>query len=213
MFKLTYQAFIMFGILLGYVFVRFWMEKKQWIRKLLGTVGFVCFVGCCCYIGTAVHSWFGEVWDKDQYQGLDATAFLESEFPEDAGAIRWLNEHVEGNPVVLEANGDSYSDYERVSAMTGLPTILGWYVHEWLWRGGIEDLNLRGAEVETIYTSNDQAVIENLLRTYQVEYIFVGSMEREKYPQLNEEMIQKRGEIVYRDAVSNTYIVKVMDRG
>ena len=44
--KLTYQAFIMFGILLGYVFVRFWMEKKQWIRKLLGTVGFVCFVGC-----------------------------------------------------------------------------------------------------------------------------------------------------------------------
>lgn len=213
MFKLTYQAFIMFGILLGYVFVRFWMEKKQWIRKLLGTVGFVCFVGCCCYIGTAVHSWFGEVWDKDQYQGLDATAFLESEFPEDAGAIRWLNEHVEGNPVVLEANGDSYSDYERVSAMTGLPTILGWYVHEWLWRGGIEDLNLRGAEVETIYTSNDQAVIENLLRTYQVEYIFVGSMEREKYPQLNEEMIQKRGEIVYRDAVSNTYIVKVMDWG
>ena len=170
-------------------------------------------MGCCCYIGTAVHSWFGEVWDKDQYQGLDATAFLESEFPEDAGAIRWLNEHVEGNPVVLEANGDSYSDYERVSAMTGLPTILGWYVHEWLWRGGIEDLNLRGAEVETIYTSNDQAVIENLLRTYQVEYIFVGGMEREKYPQLNEEMIQKQGEIVYRDAVSNTYIVKVMDWG
>lgn len=80
MFKLTYQAFIMFGILLGYVFVRFWMEKKQWIRKLLGTVGFVCFVGCCCYIGTAVHSWFGEVWDKDQYQGLDATAFLKANF-------------------------------------------------------------------------------------------------------------------------------------
>lgn len=211
MFKLTYQAFIMFGILLGYVFVRIWMEKKQWMRKLLGTVGFVCFVGCCCYIGTAVHSWFGEVWDKEQYQGLDATAFLESEFPEDAGAIRWLNEYVEGNPVVLEANGDSYSDYERVSAMTGLPTILGWYVHEWLWRGGIEDLNLRGAEVETIYTSTDQAVIENLLRTYQVEYIFVGSMEREKYPQLNEEMIQAQGEIVYRDARTDTYIVKVMD--
>lgn len=30
---------------------------------------------------------------------------------------------------MLEANGDSYSDYERVSAMTGLPTVLGWYVH------------------------------------------------------------------------------------
>ena len=76
-------------------------KRKQWVTKPRATVGFVCFVGCCCYIGTAVHSWFGEVWDKDQYQGLDATAFLESEFPEYAGAIRWLNEHVEGNPVVL----------------------------------------------------------------------------------------------------------------
>ena len=40
---------------------------------------------------------------------------------------------------VLEANGDSYSGYERVSAMTGLPTVLGWYVHEWLWRDDTSD--------------------------------------------------------------------------
>lgn len=112
--------------------------------------------------------------------------------------------------MVLEANGDSYSDYERVSAMTGLPTILGWYVHEWLWRGGTEELNLRGAEVENIYTSNDQALVENLLTEYQVEYIFVGRMEREKYPQLNEVMLQTVGEIVYRDENTNTYIVKIL---
>lgn len=210
MFKLTYQAFILFGILLGYSFVRLWMEKKRWFRKALTTVGFVCFAGCCCYIGTAVHSWFGQVWEKDLRQGLDATAFLETSFSEDASAIRWLNENVEGNPVVLEANGDSYSDYERVSAMTGLPTILGWYVHEWLWRGGTEELNLRGAEVENIYTSNDQALVENLLTEYQVEYIFVGRMEREKYPQLNEVMLQTVGEIVYRDENTNTYIVKIL---
>lgn len=209
MFKLTYQAFILFGILLGYGFVRLWMERKRWFRKALTTVGFICFAGCCCYIGTAVHSWFGQVWEKDLRQGLDATAFLETSFSEDASAIRWLNDHVEGNPVVLEANGDSYSDYERVSAMTGLPTILGWYVHEWLWRGGTEELNLRGTEVETIYTSKDQALVKNLLTEYQVEYIFVGRMEREKYPQLNEVMLQTVGEIVYRDENTNTYIVKI----
>ena len=77
MFKLTYQAFIMFGILMGYAFVRLWMEKKHRIRKMLLTVGFVCFAGCCCYIGTAVHAWFGQVWDKKQDQGLDATVYLE----------------------------------------------------------------------------------------------------------------------------------------
>ncbi len=42
------------------------------------------------YFGNAVHSWFGEVWDPSQYQGLDATTFLESDFPQDAAAIRWL---------------------------------------------------------------------------------------------------------------------------
>ena len=57
---------------------------------------------------------------------------------------------IEGQPVVLEANGDSYSDYERVSAMTGLPTVLGWYVHEWLWRGDPADLKCprRGRETD-----------------------------------------------------------------
>ena len=25
--------------------------------------------------------------------------------------------------------------------MTGLPTVLGWYVHEWLWRDDTADLN------------------------------------------------------------------------
>ena len=49
-------------------------------------------------------------------------------FSEDVSAIQWLKENIKGAPVVLEANGDSYSGYERVSAATGLPTILGWYV-------------------------------------------------------------------------------------
>lgn len=29
MFKLTYQAFTMFGILLGYALIRLWMEKSM----------------------------------------------------------------------------------------------------------------------------------------------------------------------------------------
>ena len=209
MFKLTYQAFIMFGILMGYAFVRLWMEKKHGIRKTIITFGFVCFIGCCFYITTAVHAWFGQVWDRNQYQGLDATAFLEKNFAEDASAIRWLNENVEGTPVVLEANGDSYSDYERVSAMTGLPTILGWYVHEWLWRGGTEELNQRIGIVEAVYTSSDQELVKSILEEYQVEYIFVGRMEQEKYENLNENMLKSLGNVVFQDNNSGTYILQV----
>lgn len=209
MFKLTYQAFIMFGILMAFAFVRLWMRKSHWCRKVLTTVGFACFLGCCFYTATAVYSWFGQVWDKEQYKGLDATAFLETSFSEDAAAIRWLNENVEGSPVVLESQGDSYSDHERVSAMTGLPTVLGWYVHEWLWRGGIEELNNRTANVETIYTSTDVDLVESLLDEYEVEYIFVGKMERQKYTNLNESLLCSLGEVVFVDEVSSTYIIKV----
>lgn len=209
MFKLTYQAFMMFGILMAYAFVRMWTKQKQWIQKILTTAAFACFVGCCFYTATAVHAWFGQVWETDQYQGLDATAYLETTFPEDAGAIRWLNETVSETPVVLEANGDSYSDYERVSAMTGLPTILGWYVHEWLWRGDIAELNQRVTDVENIYTSGDAEIVKELLQKYEVEYIFVGAREREKYENLNEEMLQSLGTIAYMDAQSQTYVLKV----
>lgn len=81
-------------------------------------------------------------------------------------------------PVVLEANGDSYSEYERVSAMTGLPTVMGWYVHEWLWRNDVADLNEKSGEIETIYTSTDTARVQELIEKYDISYIFVGSCER-----------------------------------
>ena len=213
MFKLTYQAFTMFGILLGYALIRLWMEKKHVIWKVLTSAVFACFVGCCFYTATAVHAWFGQVWDPSQYQGLDATAYLETTFPEDAAAIRWLNDNVTGDPVVLEANGDSYSDYERVSAMTGLPTVLGWYVHEWLWRGDTGALNERAQDVETIYTSTNQEEVKALLEKYQVEYIFVGAREREKYESLNESMLQSLGNVVFSDEQSQTYVLQVAFSG
>lgn len=208
MFKLTYQAFTMFAILMAYMFVRMWMLKKQYIIKTIMTICFICFAGTCCYIATAVTSWFGEVYDLEQYEGLDATAFLETRFSYDAPAIRWLNENVEGNPVILEAQGDSYSDYERVSAMTGLPTIAGWYVHEWLWRNDLEELNYRISALETIYTSDDEALVRKLLRDYNVEYIYVGYLEREKYD-LNEQLLSSLGNVVYSSSGAYTYIIQV----
>ena len=161
------------------------------------------------YFGNSVRAWFGEVWKPEKYQGLNAVTFLETDFPEDASAIRWLKENIEGAPVVLEANGDSYTGYERVSATTGLPTILGWYVHEWLWRNDVEDVNAKSADVETIYTSSDMNTVKALLEEYEVSYIFVGSKEREKYGErLNESLLRELGEVVYQDPNYNTYILK-----
>ena len=94
--------------------------------------------------------------------------------------------------------------------MTGLPTVLGWYVHEWLWRDDTADLNEKSADIESIYTSSDEEYVKELLEEYDVSYIFVGSKEREKYGgTLNEDVLKSLGEVVFQDEVYSTYILKV----
>ena len=210
MFKLTYQAYIMFGMMMAYVIFRLLIVNRKKILKAIAAIGLVLLLWTCGYFGRSVNSWFGQVLDPSQYKGLNATAFLETDYVEDVGAIKWLKENIEGSPVVLEANGDSYSEYERVSAMTGLPTVMGWYVHEWLWRNDVADLNEKSSEIETIYTSTDTARVQELIEKYDISYIFVGSCEREKYGEnLNNAGLESLGEIVYQDPDYETYIVKI----
>ena len=210
MFKLTYQAYIMFGMTMIYAIFRLLVIGKNKILKVLAFIGLFSFVWTCGYFGNSVHSWFGEVWKPSQYKGLNATAFLETDFPEDVNGIRWLKENISDAPVVLEANGDSYSEYERVSAMTGLPTIMGWYVHEWLWRGNLSDLNAKIEEIQEIYTSTDETRVKELLEEYNVSYIFVGSCERNKYgADMNNDLLKSLGEVVFQDSEYPTYIVKI----
>ena len=210
MFKLTYQAYIMFGMTMIYAIFRLLVIGKNKILKVLAFIGLFLFVWTCGYFGNSVHSWFGTVWKSSQYKGLNATAFLETDFPEDVNGIRWLKENISDAPVVLEANGDSYSEYERVSAMTGLPTIMGWYVHEWLWRGDLADLNAKIEEIKEIYTSTDETRVKELLDEYNVSYIFVGSCERNKYgADLNNDLLKGLGEVVFQDSEYPTYIVKI----
>ena len=210
MFKLTYQAYIMFGMTMIYAIFRLLIIGKNKILKVLAFIGLFFFVWTCGYFGNSVHSWFGEVWKPSQYKGLNATAFLETDFPEDVNGIRWLKENISDAPVVLEANGDSYSEYERVSAMTGLPTIMGWYVHEWLWRGNLSDLNAKIEEIQEIYTSTDETRVKELLEEYNVSYIFVGSCERNKYgAEMNNDLLKSLGEVVFQDSEYPTYIVKI----
>ena len=210
MFKLTYQAYMLFGMTMGYGIFRMLVAARKKVFKVVSVIGLVLLCWTFGYFGNSVYAWFGKVWEPSEYKGLNATSFLSNDFTEDVAGIKWLKKNVKGSPVVLEANGDSYSGYERVSAMTGLPTVLGWYVHEWLWRDDTADLNEKSADIESIYTSLDVEYVKELLEEYDVSYIFVGSKEREKYGDaLNEEVLNSLGEVVFQDEVYSTYILKV----
>ncbi len=210
MFKLTYQAYIMFGIVMGYGIWRLILLARARLVKAAAVAALFLLCWTMGYFGNCVNSWFGTWESPSTRQGLDASAFLTASFPEDVEAIYWLEDNVEGSPVVLEANGDSYTDYNRVSAMTGLPTILGWYVHEWLWRSDSDDLNEKSRDVEDIYTSMNGELVSSLLDLYDVSYIFVGAREREKYgDRLNPDLLGEFATVVFTDPVSGTCIYRV----
>lgn len=216
MFKLTYQAFIMFGLCFGYIYVRllrFGETKRQ--RKYAG-ISLLFFLLSVCYIQNAVNAWYGNIFDRTGYEGLDATAFMDEVMPDDALAADWLNENVTGIPVVLEANGDSYTDYQRISVITGLPTILGWRTHEWLWKGDPTLLDVRAADIEAIYTSTDSVKVKELLEQYKVSYIYVGKLEEEKYDTINHSLLKSLGTVVFsspatEDKSYETYIIQLAD--
>lgn len=214
MFKLTYQAFILFGIVMAYVIVRTicGLPKKKAGRA--GRTAGCIFLGLLLltsgYTGRAVSSWFGNIFKPGKRISTDASVFVSESFPSDFGAIQWLNQHVHDTSTILEAPGDSYSDFERVSVATGLPTVDGWYVHEWLWRGGHAGEDKRLEDIQTIYTSTDADEIRRLIKKYDIHYIYIGNLERQKYPDLQDKVLQSIGETVYSDGVS-TYILKMQD--
>lgn len=219
MFKLTYQGFIMFGLCFGFILVRFLRFGRTIPRKIVAAIGLLLLLWTTGYSVTAMNSWFGDIRKPQNYEGLDASAFMEKENSDDFLATNWLNENITGQPVVLEANGDSYTFYERVSVITGLPTILGWRTHEWLWRSGADiglppEVAEREKVVELIYTSMDENEIKDKLREYHVEYIYVGKLEAEKFGTENHELLKTLGDVVFSiDARSGkdyeTFIVRV----
>jgi YYY domain-containing protein len=205
MFKLTYQSFVMFSISIGYVFVRVISSlNKGFVKNLLFTFYFLLFTSLMVYPIFSIPGYYGKLESKD-YKGLYGLGFLQRLYPDDYQAILWLNKNVFGQPVILEAVGDSYTDYERISMATGLPTIQGWLVHEWLWRGSFDEPGKRSGEVQQIYETKDLQVTKDLLSKYSVRYVIVGKMEKNKYPNLEEKKFEKLGKIAFHQGETKIY--------
>jgi uncharacterized membrane protein len=157
----------------------------------------------------SVRSYFNSLLE---YKGLDGLAWFAEQYPDDAEGVKFLhlekelwkmdgaNEKKGDNtvPVIVEADGDSYTDYARYSAYTGLPTVIGWAVHEWLWRGSYDVVAPRREDVRLIYESTDLAETTRLLKQYDVSYVIVGAIEREKYVNLNESKFFSLGDVVFQ---------------
>ncbi len=203
MFKLVYEAFIMYSIAAGYVLFRLNQAFKN--KIVLNTYRFVfllIFLSQMIYPYFAIKSFYG----FKEYQGLDGFTYLKNIYPSNYTAINWINQNITGQPVILEAVGDSYTTFDQVSSATGLPTIEGWLVHEWLWRGGYDKPGARAEEVRKVYEAGSIQETKSILQKYNVQYIFVGAKEYEKYPNLNPKKFEDLGaKLIFETGATRVY--------
>ena len=203
MFKLSYEAFIMLSISSAYILVKLLSSIKNRLLLFLFLLSSLLLISLnLIYPFFAIGSYYRNL---TNYQSLNGIKYLSDLYPDDYKLINWMNKNIKGQPIILEASGDSYTDYARISANTGLPTVIGWPVHEWLWRGTYDIVAPRIEDVKTLYTGNDINLIKILLVKYKISYAVVSSLEREKYPNLNEDNFKKLGKIIYQNNTAKLY--------
>jgi len=84
-----------------------------------------------------------------------------------------------GTPTFVEKPGLSRGWQNPVSTVTGLPAVAGWF-HETGYRGDAP-YEQRVDDVEVLYETPDDRSRAILIDKYDVEYVWVGPLERERY--------------------------------
>ena len=73
-------------------------------------------------------------------------------------------------------------------------------VHEWLWRGSSNIVGDRIPEVVSLYESSDIDLTKLLISRYQIKYVIISQLERQKYPNLDEKKWLKIGRLIFKSA-------------
>ena len=196
-FKFYFQAWVLMAI--ASAFAVYWLSRrKSTLRSALLVAFWLLFVMAMFYpvLGNA-----SRAGNFDHPPTLDGTAYLSSSQPDDHAAVAWLNENVDGAPIILEAPGTGGSSYVyegRVAALTGLPTLLGWAGHEGQWRGSYDVQHAREPDIEAIYSTLDPEQALTLLDKYDITYIYVGQLEHTKYDSKALDKFEQFMDVVYQ---------------
>lgn len=157
---------------------------------------------------------------------LDAADFFNRDNKDDLDTINWINKNIKDRSVILEAVGDSYTYFGRMSVFTGQITPMGWKSHEWTWRfqgseaskakaidpkanveTGYGAVSIVADDVSRIYQGKDLTQVKKLVDKYGIQYIYVGNLEKMTYQNLNTEKLLQLGKVVYSS--QNSKLIKV----
>jgi uncharacterized membrane protein len=194
-FKLYLQAWMMLAVsaaaALGYLLNVFPFWRLRW-RTIFQTGLYLLLAGAFMFTLTATSDKIADRMTVDAPHSLDGMNYMNyselwdgqvMDLSQDYRAIRWLQDNVEGSPVIVEANCSEYRWCTRMTIYTGLPGVVGWNWHQRQQRGIFSNqVQDRVNEVGTFYSTTDILAARAFLAKYDVKYIIVGQLERNIYP-------------------------------
>ncbi|MCX9086793.1 MAG: DUF2298 domain-containing protein [Candidatus Methanoperedens sp.] len=175
-FKMYLQNWVFWGVCAGYIVFclrDYFNSKKAWG---IAAVALILLV--------SIYPVFATIGKSGSFRGvpeLDGMAYVKNEHPQDYQAILW-SMNITGQPVILQAPGELYQWNTAITTFTGLPTVIGWAGHELNWRfPKRSEIDMRWSDVGTIYPSGDISEVGELLRKYNVSYVYFGEAEAKKF--------------------------------
>jgi YYY domain-containing protein len=195
-FKFYLQVWTLLALSAGAALAWIMAELDQWAELWRGlwTAGIWLVVGAAAlYPLLATPAKIGDRMASDAPHTLDGMRFMQNavyydlgdSFPllQDDHAIQWMQDHVAGSPVIVEANIPEYRWGNRFTVYTGLPGVLGWNWHQRQQRvvNGDAAVTERADAITRFYLTQSPAEAMQFLHTYNVSYVIVGRLEHLYY--------------------------------
>jgi YYY domain-containing protein len=223
-FKFYLEAWILFalsaGVCLGWVVksLRYWNNHLEFFWQgvlflLVASATLFTLMGTADKIRDRMATDAPHTLDGMSYMEY-ATYYdmgVEMVLEEDYQVIKWMQENIEGSPVILEGQAYEYRWGNRYTIYTGLPGVVGWNWHQRQQRAILRSniVQERVDAVGTFYLTEDLTYVMDFIEEYDVSYIILGQLERAFFPgpgldkfaayesQLWEEVFRYESTIVY----------------
>ena len=194
-FKFYMQAWLMLapvaGAALAWTLPAFFKWLPGW-RVFWQSAMIILISGAALFTVTGASGKIRDRWIVEAPHTLDAMTFMEYahyddfgqrlDLSEDYRAIRWMQDNVQGSPVIVEANCPEYRWCTRFTIYTGLPGVVGWNWHQRQQRvltsTQVQD---RVDEIGDFYNNINVNAARDFLKLYDVKYIIVGQLEHAEY--------------------------------
>ncbi|HLO13863.1 MAG TPA: DUF2298 domain-containing protein, partial [Anaerolineales bacterium] len=189
-FKFYMQAWLLLAVSAGAAFAWTLPAFFKWLpgwRVFWQTAMILLISGAALFTVSGAGGKIRDRWIAEAPHTLDSMTYMKYanyddfgvrlDLSEDYRAIRWMQAHVQGSPVIVEANCVEYHWCTRFTVYTGLPGVVGWNWHQRQQRvftsTWVED---RVTAVGDFYNSVDVEFSREFLKTYDVHYIVVGQL-------------------------------------